>query len=92
MPRVLHSFLSAQAAVRCSLALQLTHSRRLATPSFPPCAAQEALYEKRVELADRERVEQARLSRIAAMSLPFCAEQRSQRCTLCNAHLLLRRA
>ena len=93
MPRLLHSFLSAQAAVRCSLALQLTHSRRLATPpSRPPRAAQEALYEKRVELADRERVEQARLSRIAAMSLPFCAEQRSQRCTLCNAHLLLRRA
>ena len=93
MPCALRPHVSAQAAFRRSPALQLTRSRRLAVPpSRPLCAAQEALYEKRVELADRERVEQARPSRIAAILRPFGAEQRSQRRTACNARLSLRRA
>ena len=93
MPCALRLNVSAQAAFQRSPALQLTGSRRLAAPpSRPLCAAQEALYEKRVELADRERVEQARPSRIAAISRPAGAEQRSQRPTPRNARLSLRRA
>ena len=93
MPCALRLHVSAQAAFRCSPALQLTRCRRLAAPpSRPLCAAQEALYEKRVELADRERVEQVRTPRIAAISRPSGAEQRSQRHSACDARLSLRRA
>ena len=66
-----YRYTAAQAAFRRFRAQQLTRSRRFAAPPpLLPRAAQEALYEKRVEMADRERVEQARPSRTAAISRP----------------------